>query len=589
MRHIAVIWLVTAVLLLATATSIGAANPNANLPAGWVEFTRFEYRGEDPLVAGAGQFRNPILPGFYPDPSICRAGDAYFLVTSTFAYFPGIPIFKSTDLVNWTQIGHVLTRPSQLNSAGLYTSEGVFAPAISFHDGTFYVLNTLVGAGGNYYVTATNPAGPWSDPIWLKDVNGIDPDFFFDDDGKAYLIHNGPPPDDKPLYNGHRALWLYEFDLAAKNVKRETGRIIVNGGTDLAKKPVWIEGPHLFKRNGTYYLIAAEGGTSVDHSQVVFRSKSVWGPWEPFAGNPILTQRHLDPNRPDAITCVGHCDFVETPAGEWWSIFLGCRPYETGVGDMTNLGRETFMLPVKWQDDGWPTILRGEERVPRIVDVPKGAVAPKNSTERSFIWTDELDGKWLAPEWEFLRTPPAEPWHSLTAKPGSLMIAPRDVDLRSKSNPSFITRRQQHAKFTATTTLHTDAVRGACDAGLAAFANETYLFLGVRINAGGAREAFVEQVAASKRSNPGQAPPPALPKKIVGSKPLPPGTSTAELRIEGDGRWYSFAYRTAEKGDWISVADKIDASILSTHESGGFVGTTLGMFARADTPPADAK
>ena len=576
-------WLVPATLLLMVlhvASGVTAAVKN-DAPHGWVEFTSFRYRGEEAAAPRPGEFRNPILPGFYPDPSICRAGDAYFLVTSTFAYYPGIPIFKSKDLVNWTQVGHVLDRPSQLNTGGLYTSEGVFAPTINHHDGTFYVLNTLVGAGGNFYVMATDPAGPWSDPVWLKDVNGIDPDFFFDDDDKkVYLIHNGPPPDDRPLYQGHRAIWLYEFDLAAKNVKRETGRIIVNGGADPSKKPVWIEGPHIFRRNGTYYLTAAEGGTSIDHSQVVFRSKSVWGPWEPYAGNPILTQRHLDPKRDDAVTCVGHCDFVETPAGEWWTVLLGCRPYERGVGDMTNLGRETFLLPVTWQDDGWPSILRGDERVPMTVKLPKGAAPPRDA-KRSFDWTDEFDRDRLAQEWMFLRTPPAEPWFSLSAKPGSLMIAPRDVELRSKANPSFIARRQQHATFSAVAAVDTGAVRGRADAGLAAFGNETYLFLGVRVADGGAREVFVERVAPSRRSYPGQAPPPPLPAEVVASKALPDGAARLELRVRGDGRWYRFDYRADAASGWTAVAEKVDAGHLSTHEAGGFVGTTLGMFARS--------
>ena len=352
MRQLLVYSSAVAVLTACSATAIPDIAA-ADRKASWVEFAWFQYEGTETPAAEVGrdEFLNPILAGFYPDPSICRVGDEYFLINSTFAWFPGIPIFRSRDLVHWTQIGHVLDRPSQLNLDGRGVSEGVFAPAIEHRDGVFYVINTLVGAGGNFYVTADNPAGPWSDPKWLREVNGIDPSFFFDDDGRAYIVHNGPPPDGKPLYDGHRALWLHEFDFKTGTTRSGSARIIVNGGTDLSKKPVWIEGPHIFKRGGFYYLTAAEGGTGPEHSQVVFRSRDVWGPYE-TPGKPILTQRHLPPSRPNPITCVGHADFVRTPAGDWWAVFLGCRPYEN---NKTNIGRETFLLPVRWEND-WPII-----------------------------------------------------------------------------------------------------------------------------------------------------------------------------------------------------------------------------------------
>jgi len=353
MRQLLVYSSAVAVLSACTATAIPGNATAADRKTSWVEFAWFQYEGtETPTTeVGGDEFLNPILAGFYPDPSICRVGDEYFLINSTFAWFPGIPIFRSRDLVHWTQIGHVLDRPSQLNLDGRGVSEGVFAPAIEHRDGVFYVINTLVGAGGNFYVTADDPAGPWSDPRWLREVNGIDPSFFFDDDGRAYIVHNGPPPDGKPLYDGHRALWLHEFDFKTGTTRSGSARIIVNGGTDLSKKPVWIEGPHIFKRGGFYYLTAAEGGTGPEHSQVVFRSRDVWGPYE-TPGKPILTQRHLPPSRPNPITCVGHADFVRTPAGDWWAVFLGCRPYEN---NKTNIGRETFLLPVRWEND-WPII-----------------------------------------------------------------------------------------------------------------------------------------------------------------------------------------------------------------------------------------
>ncbi|MEY4489989.1 MAG: hypothetical protein RIQ79_2497, partial [Verrucomicrobiota bacterium] len=264
--------------------------------ASWAEFSSFSYEGHDPLFEHApvksNDFYNPILAGFYPDPSICRVGEDFYLINSSFSYYPGVPIFHSRDLVNWTQLGHVLDRPSQLDLDGLPVSSGIFAPAITWHDGLFYMITTTIRGIGNFYVTATNAAGPWSEPQRLK-FDGIDPSFFFDDDGKAYVVHNGSPPDNQPLYNGHRAIWLWEFDPATKAVKN--GRILVNGGVDISKQPVWIEGPHIFKRNGFYYLTCAEGGTGPDHSQVVFRTRSLSEPFVPGSQNPILTQRDLDP------------------------------------------------------------------------------------------------------------------------------------------------------------------------------------------------------------------------------------------------------------------------------------------------------
>src|SRR5690606_5237683 len=161
-----------------------------------------------------------------------------------------------------------------------------------------------------------DPAGPWSDPVWL-DFEGIDPSLFFDDDGRAWMVNNGAP-EGEPLYDGHRAIWLQEFDVASQRMVGPR-RVLVNGGVDISQKPVWIEGPHLFKRDGYYYLNCAEGGTAEDHRQTIFRSRSITGPYEPWSGNPTLTQRDLPADRPDPVTSTGHADLVDTPAGDWWA------------------------------------------------------------------------------------------------------------------------------------------------------------------------------------------------------------------------------------------------------------------------------
>ncbi|MGH7450827.1 MAG: glycoside hydrolase family 43 protein [bacterium] len=276
------------------------------------------------LGQNSERFTNPILAGFYPDPSICRAGNDYYLVTSSFSYFPGIPIFHSKDLANWKQIGHVMDRPEQLDLDGLGVSRGIFAPAIRHHAGVFYVTCTLVDKGGNFVVTSKKPEGPWSNPVWIPQINGIDPSLFFDENGKAYVVYNSIAPDDKPLYNGHRTLRMYEFDVTHLKVTGDE-ILLVNGGVDLSKKPIWIEAPHIFQKDGYYYLIAAEGGTADQHSEVVFRSTKVDGPYVPYERNPILTQRHLDPKRKNAITSTGHADFVETESGDWWAVFFGMQ------------------------------------------------------------------------------------------------------------------------------------------------------------------------------------------------------------------------------------------------------------------------
>jgi alpha-N-arabinofuranosidase len=228
----------------------------------------------------AKQYTNPILSGFYPDPSICRVGGDYYLVNSTFAYFPGIPVFHSNDLVNWKLIGHVMSRTEQMDLTGMGVSRAIFAPTIRYHNGLLYVTCTIVDGKENFVVTAKDPAGPWSNPVWLPEIIGIDPSPFFDEDGKAYIVYNSIPPDDKPLYDGHRTIRINSFD--SKNLKIiSDNRILVNGGTDISQKPSWIEGPHLIKKYGYYYLVAAEGGTYENHSVVVFRSKTLDGPFVP--------------------------------------------------------------------------------------------------------------------------------------------------------------------------------------------------------------------------------------------------------------------------------------------------------------------
>jgi xylan 1,4-beta-xylosidase len=548
-----------------------------------VEFTSFSYQGNDPVCdanpPAKDEYSNPILTGFYPDPSVCRVGDDFYLVNSSFSFFPGVPIFRSRNLVSWKQIGHVLDRPSQLDLDGLPVSSGIFAPAITHHDGVFYVITTNVHGIGNFFVTAKDPAGPWSDPMKIT-IDGIDPSIFFDDNGKAYIVHNGPPPDNKSGYEGHRAVWLWAFDPQSGEVA--DGRSIVNGGVDLAKKPVWIEGPHLFKRNGWYYLCCAEGGTGPDHSQVVFRTKSLADPFVPWSGNPILTQRDLDPNRPNAVTALGHADLVETPSGDWWAVFLGIRPYE---GGKSNIGRETFLLPVTWEND-WPVILEKGVALPRITkrpDLPAGDPSPP--TAGSFTWKDDFDSEKLGLHWLFLRTP-RETWWSLSDRPGSILIAPRPVGLTSVSkrdhkangNPSFIARRQQHVNFKASTRIAIRSHEGDSEAGLAALQNDTnYFFLSLAYSGGKAQEIFLERHAGYDGK-----------REVIAKAQVPPSVKAVELQIEGEGKDYRFLWRANDQQEWRILKDQVDGSILSTQDAGGFVGTLIGMHVRTSSTETTA-
>jgi alpha-N-arabinofuranosidase len=546
--------------------------PAQAAPPTTATFDWFDYRGSDPTdtpAPGPGEYRNPILQGFYPDPSITRVGEDYYLVTSTFAYFPGIPVFHSRDLVNWTQIGNAITRNEQLDFLNLGLSRGVFAPAISHKDGVFYILNTCVDCGDNFLITARDPAGPWSNPTWLPDLRGgIDPALFFGEDGRTWIVNNGPP-EGTPRYQGHRAIWIQEFDLAAL---RTIGprRVLVDGGVDPSTNPIWIEGPHILKVGGFYYLICAEGGTALGHSQVVLRSNAVTGPYTPFPGNPILTQRDLPADRANPITSAGHAQLVQTPDGAWWATFLAVRPYE---GDFYNTGRETFLLPVTWAD-GWPRILPRGTPIPvthRRPDLPRQQ-PPAIPTNGPFSLREEFNGPALASYWMMVRNP-RESWSALQG--GRLRLNARPVQLGAMGNPSFLARRQQHMNVEASTLLRFRPAHDGDEAGIAAFQNDEHFF---SLSVG--REGSRSVVRLRRRAGPGD---PAA-GVVIATTPLPGANGDpVRLRISGDSRTYSFSY-AGPRGPWRTLGPPQDGTILSTRTAGGFVGAVFGPFAVAEVP-----
>lgn len=529
------------------------------------QFDWFHYQGMDPIFDGplaAGTFQNPVLAGFFPDPSIIRDGDDYYMTVSSFTYTPGLPILHSRDLVNWTLHGYALTRESQLDMADLQVSRGIFAPTLRVNNGVYYIITTVVDRGGNFILTATDPAGPWSDPIWLPEVEGIDPDLFFDDDGRVYIAHNGEP--EESLYEGHKAIWLWEYDVANQKIIADSQRLLVNGGVDLSTKPIWIEAPHIYKHDDWYYLVCAEGGTADEHSAVVFRSRSLTEPFVPYTGNPILTQRDLDPTRPDPITTAGHADFVQLPDGSWWAVFLASRAYQERF---FNTGRETFLLPVTWKD-GWPHILPAGETIPYRLNAPTSlaSVPAAQPLTGNFTWRDDFTNSTLDLQWNTLRQFD-QSW--LTLANQQLQLKP-GVGLSSFDQPSFVSRRQQHMHFEASTQMHIPAATAnQASAGIVAFQNETYhYYMGVR-SKGDGKELFLEKAAG------------AAPEQIA-ALPLAADATQLRLKISGQAESINFYYALGD-GEWQAVTDTQDAKILSTQVATGFVGTMLGLHSRQET------
>lgn len=391
--------------------------------------------------------KNPILPGFYPDPSICRVEDDYYMVTSSFSFFPGVPIFRSKDLAHWEQIGHVLDRPSQLELAPFDMGRGIFAPTIRYYDGLFYVITTNASTRGNFIVTAKDPKGPWSDPHWIEDAEGIDPSLFWDDDGKAYYTgateiqtEAGPEP----------ALWISEIDLTEFKLVGEKKKAW--GGSLI--EPAWPEAPHLYKKDGYYYLMVAEGGTEHFHSVTIARSEHVFGPYQSYRGNPILTQRHLGTGA--AIANAGHGDLVQCQDGSWYMVFLASRPYG---GYHKNLGRETFIAPVEWEY-GWPVVSPGTGGIQFAYEGPD---LPEFQVKEQAV-KDDFEDKKLDFVWNYLGTPNPD---TCLIEDGFLKIRLYDkcmgYNMKGRTgfwDPvtaqplGFLGRRQQHMSFAASAKLY---------------------------------------------------------------------------------------------------------------------------------------
>ncbi len=533
------------------------------------------------IVKEKQTFNNPILSGFYPDPSICRVGEDYYLVTSTFVYFPGVPIFHSKDLVHWEQIGHVLDRPSQLDLDGSGISGGIFAPTIRYYKGTFYMITTNKSNGGNFIVTADNPVGPWSDPFWLDDAPGIDPSLFFDEDGRVY--YTGTTKAEDATYFGESIIWCRELDLETMTLVGER-RDLWRGAL---KNAQWAEGPHVYKINGYYYLLIAEGGTEHCHAVTIARSKDVFGPYEGNPGNPILTHRHLGKKYP--ISNPGHADLIVTQNGEWWMVALASRPYG---GYYKNLGRETFLIPVEWED-GWPIISPGTGCVENSYTVPELPVFSFSQAEVR----DDFNNETLRFVWNGIRTP-REEFYSLAERPGYLRLKLRPQGLIDPikplsppvkhedkkefviDNPSFIGRRQQHMNFTVGVKMEFNPKNEYETAGCALIQNNNFQYRFECSIVGGQKIIRLMKCTSKTSMNSAER---TFKFENIETKLAehPFSSDLIYLKVTACGQDYSFYYGKSLE-DMKLLIRNVDGRILNPDTAGGFVGTYIGMFASSN-------
>ena len=396
------------------------------------------------------QYENPILPGFYPDPSICRAGNDYYLVTSSFAYFPGVPVFHSRDLIHWEQIGHCLTRKSQLPLKGTEHNGGIWAPTIRFHDGVFYMTATNMGGHGNFYVYTSDPSGEWSEPVWVP-MEGIDPSLTFDD-GKVYYTTNQSAQDNTP------GISQAELDI---NTGKRLGDIRYIWGGSGGKQP---EAPHLYKIGDYYYLMAAEGGTFFTHMETISRSKSPWGPFEACPHNPILT--NMQSKKLD-VHCTGHGDLVEDQNGNWWMVHLGIR---IARKYMSHLGRETFLTPVEWDDNGWPIVNHGKS----VSIISEGPCLPQYDAKEEREM-DHFDKNHLEYYWNYLRNPCPEDY-SLEYKKSCMTLWGNSYRICDLESPALLARRQKYFNCEISALLDFSPAKENEEAGVILFNTDQFYY-----------------------------------------------------------------------------------------------------------------
>jgi alpha-N-arabinofuranosidase len=484
--------------------------------------------------------------------------------------FPGVPIFHSKDLVNWTQIGHVLDRTSQLKVHDTGISAGVYAPQIIYNpvNDTFYMITTQFAGGfGNIVVKTKDPLKGWSDPIKL-DFNGIDPSLFFDDDGRAYVIHNDAPERGKELYSGHRVIKIWEYDVTSDKIIPGTDLVIVDGGVDLSEKPIWIEAPHIYKKDNRYYLMCAEGGTGGWHSEVIFVSDSPKGPYTPAPGNPILTQRYFSKERPNKVDWAGHADLVRGPGEKYYGVFLAVRPNEK---NRVNTGRETFILPVDWSGE-FPVFENGLIPIEPKLKMPGGVTENRAGSEGflpngNFTFTDDFTSEILDYRWIGLRGP-REAFISVTRE--GLQINPFGANIKEVKPTSTLFYRQQHNSFSFTATMDYVPASEKELAGLVALQSENSNYLFGITKKGNEHYLLLQRNQKLRRSQ-------EMDSRIVASTEIKI-TKPVRLQVKAKGDEYEFSYST-NGTDFVDLGGTVSGDILSTDVAGGFTGCLLGLYA----------
>ncbi len=510
--------------------------------------------------------RNPILPGFNPDPSIVRVGDDYYIATSTFEWFPGVQIHHSRDLVHWRLLTRPLRRASQLNMLGDPDSCGVWAPCLTHADGLFWLIYTdvkrfgrtsVAGASGsslrdfhNYLVTSPKIDGEWSDPVYLNS-SGFDPSLFHDDDGRKYLLNM--LWDHRPGQNRFAGIVLQEYSVDERKLIGK--RVKIFEGTPLG----FTEGPHLYKREGYYYLLTAEGGTNWNHAVTLARSRNLTGPYEVHPDTHIMSAR----NRPDAsLKRAGHGDLVEVPGGDTYLVYLIGRPLPNRGRCV--LGRETAIQKMAWGEDGWLRTEDGEGIPALETPAPALPLHPFPAVPAR----ENFDAPQLPIDFQWLRTPWPEEIFSLTARPGHLRLFGRET-IGSAFRQSLVARRQQAFCYTATTVIEFEPEHFQQMAGLVCYYNSSkfhYLYLSHDEVLG--KHLRVMSCLPDSTQADAFTVPIAVPEgKLV------------QLRVEVDYELLCFAYRVeGVDNDWRWLSQQFDASILSDEATAPGLSSFTGAF-----------
>ena len=508
-------------------------------------------------ATSAQGFQNPVLAGFHADPSVCRAGDDFYLVNSTFQYFPGVPVFHSKDLIHWEQVGNCLTRPSQVDLKGTDCNSGIYAPTIRYHDGRFYMVTTVFPSRRHFYVWTDNPAGEWSEPIVIDfAIGSCDPTLFWDE-GKCYFLWK------------EGDIKICEIDVATGKQLGEIHHL----GTGLGGR--YPEGPHIYKKDGYYYLLLAEGGTEHGHHVNILRSRSLFGSYEPNPGNPILSHFNMKmQNSP--IQGLGHADLVQGTDGSWWMICLG---YRTSGYLQHVMGRETMLAPVKWEASEWP-VVNGDgtlqidmqcQTLP-LVPMAQEPVREEFNYVKRNAPADSYHSIGLPMGWMSLCNPDYTKY-SLTERKGFLRLRPNTIDLSETASPTFVARRQTELSFTATALFDlshlTEAPAAkengkACSsmqAGITSYAAPLNHYDVVAERRNG--KLFVKSVVR-------------LGQTSHSEKELPLSGDRAYLRITSDKDFYYM--QVSSDGTNYTTLAKMEYRFLSTETIGGFTGVMLGLF-----------